>query len=93
MLVVLLFELAAVTIGLLFLITQVAVPLWKGTPLVPILRRRSRLEGELAEVQEEAREVTVEEKVLRERERLSHRKEKLTTDPTVKDPKKEKKGR
>ena len=55
-----LFLLAAL---LLVTITQVAIPLLRGTPLFPLFREESRLEKELSEARQELEEAKLKKEI------------------------------
>lgn len=53
-------ELIAAAIILVFFVTQVWLPMSKGRPTFPILRKQGRLEKELAEVKQQEAEKELE---------------------------------
>lgn len=63
-------ELAGWAVLILTSVTQVVVPLWRGTPLFPILRSERKLEGELEEVHQQKIEADLQERIRRERREL-----------------------
>lgn len=57
-----------------FFLTQVLVPMWKGTPYCPMLRRRRReLEHELTEVKEDKEVAALQNVIDKEKEELAPR--------------------
>lgn len=61
-----LIELAVSLLLVIGVVTQIAIPLWRGTPLFPIFRAERRLEREVAEARQRRLEADLEE--LRKRE-------------------------
>jgi len=61
-------ELVLVALVVLVGVTQLVVPLWRGTPLFPFGRRERRLEVDLAEAREEVVEAKLEQEIGREHE-------------------------
>ncbi len=61
---------------ILFILTQVVVPLWKGTKFFPFFRTKS-LEGELLDAKEQMEEVRLEKDVLDMKEEISKLKVKM----------------
>lgn len=61
-------EIVLVALVVLAGVTQLVVPLWRGTPLFPFVRRERRLEAELSEAREEVIEVKLEQRIRQERE-------------------------
>lgn len=55
-------------------VTQLVIPLWRGTPLFPILRTERKLEGELEQVRQEHLEVTLRGRIKRERGQVEEEK-------------------
>jgi hypothetical protein len=59
-------ELVVLFLGALFLVTQVLLPALTGRPLVPILRRRRKLEAKLARARETKDERNLEKQIRKE---------------------------
>ena len=64
MILVALVELVVAALLLYLGITQVVLPLWRGTPLFPIFRREGRLQHELAEATENVVEADLKKKIV-----------------------------
>lgn len=64
-------EIASLLLGALLVLTQMAVPLIRGTKMFPLFRRQHKLEGELREVKQSKVEKDLAKQVGREKSRLS----------------------
>lgn len=62
---------AGILFVIVMLVTQVAIPLWKGIPLFPIFRKRWELAKQLEEAHEELAEKKIEQKIADTRGRTS----------------------
>jgi len=63
-------ELVAIVITAALLVTEVIVPLWRGVPLLPLLRKRQRaLTSEQAAAKQDAENARAEERIAREKAR------------------------
>ncbi len=71
-----LLELVFSAVFLLFILTQVVIPLWKGTKFFPFFRTKS-LEGDLLDAKEQMEEVRLEKNVLEMQEEISKLKSKM----------------
>lgn len=60
-------------------VTQVVIPLWRGTPLFPILRSERKLEGELEEVRQQKIEADLQARIKRERDELEPKERETST--------------
>lgn len=67
-----LLELAVVLLGALLVLTQMAVPLIRGTKMFPLFRRQHKLENELREVNQAKVEKNLAKQVAREKSRLGN---------------------
>lgn len=76
MLLLRLIEFFLCAILLVFLVSDIIVPAWRGKPLFPTLRKRQKLEGELSEAKEALREVGVEEKIRNAEKEIAARRKK-----------------
>ena len=56
-------EYAFIALVIIFVITQVIIPLGRGTLLFPLFRRERQLEQELQKVKQEAVEADLEQKI------------------------------
>lgn len=57
------FELALAVLVVLAGITQIVLPLWRGTPLFPLFRTERKLEAELEEAREEVVEADLRKQI------------------------------
>lgn len=57
------------------LISQILVPLWKGTPMFPFFGKRSKRVAEVKEVEEDLRTAEVETELARKRAKLTSRRQ------------------
>lgn len=65
-----LLELVVALLFLLFIITQIAIPMWQNKPLWPIFRKKAKaLELQLSELRGEVDEARFEKEIQRERDR------------------------
>lgn len=58
-------EFLLIALSIWFVITQVAIPVWRKQRLFPIFQRRWELEGRLEEVQEKVSEQKLEKEIAR----------------------------
>ena len=63
-------EIAGLLLGALFVLTQMAVPLIRGTKMFPLFRKQHKLESELREVKQAKAEEALAKQVEREKSRL-----------------------
>lgn len=63
-------EIASLLLGALFVLTQMAVPLIRGTKMFPLFRKQRKLESELREVKQAKAEKDLAKQVEREKSRL-----------------------
>ena len=63
MIFVTLMELVVMALLLYLGVTQVVLPLWRDTPLLPMFRREERLQHDLAEATEQVVEAELEKKI------------------------------
>ena len=64
MILVALVELVVMALLLYLGVTQVILPLWRGTPLFPMFRREGRLQHDLTEATEKVVEAELESKIV-----------------------------
>ena len=62
-------ELTIMTIFTLLMVTQVIVPLWRGTKIFPLFRKQRKLEKDLVSAREETLEAQIEKRTTDERKR------------------------
>ncbi len=60
-------ELVAFALVVVAAVTQLVIPLWRGTPLGPIFRRERKLEGELERARQARLEADLQARIARER--------------------------
>ena len=63
MILVVLFELITAVLLLYLGVTQLVVPLWRGTPLFPMFRKEGHLRHQLSRVDEEVVEADLEKEI------------------------------
>ena len=66
-------ELVGFALLVLTALTQLVIPLWRGTPLCPILRRERKLEGELERVRQTRLAAELRERIERERSEVGEK--------------------
>lgn len=62
-----LFEWVALILFLVVVVTQLAIPMYRGTPLFPVFRRERELETELERARQTSVESRLEKRIARER--------------------------
>ena len=67
-------ELVGFTLLVLVAVTQLVIPLWRGTPLFPLFRREGKLEGELERARQVRLEAELRERIERERRNIEEEK-------------------
>lgn len=67
--VMVMFDLTVLCLTLLGVLTQVAIPLLRGTPLFPIFRREAKLSSELKEARQGNVEKSIQNQIKKEKRR------------------------
>jgi hypothetical protein len=67
MIIVRIFEYVVSGLLILGFITEIVVPLWKGTPYFPSFRKRHKLQNQLIQTREEVSEIEVEQRISKEK--------------------------
>jgi hypothetical protein len=62
-------ELVLVAAIILFLVTQIVIPLLRGIPFLPLLRKERKLSEELAEAEEDVQNLEMEQRIGAARQR------------------------
>ena len=77
--IVVVLELLFATLIVIIFLTQILMPLFRGTPVFPIFRRERKLESELSEARKEVIEASLERRIKQEREKAERLRD--DTDP------------
>jgi len=70
---VVLFEIVIVIVIVVSTITQVVIPLWRGTAIFPIFHPERKLAGELAEANQEGREADLKKEIRKVKTRTTNK--------------------